>query len=373
MKRFFLMMAAMLTLAGSLSAAQATKEFSRGTTTEVCIDGAFRVVMSEQYRNNVKIEFDDALTNLITTEIKGKQLKIYYSRGANKVFKNKNIDLPTIYIDRNFASYLFKEAVVVTSNETIEGAALKIKLNDNSSLRARIAVSKLEMALNGAASYDGEVTSQDVKIAMSGSSSMTINGSVIKLTLTAQGSSNFKGKGLENQSIASITASSSAAVEFGGRGTVNITTSGTSSATANVACKALNIKASGSSNVKVSGTSKNLKLTTTGAARFEQDNYKNEMAAKVTASGTSNATVFSRGAMKITTSGSATVAIECEGNISIKASDTSTVLHNANAKLVKLTLKDQATVKAKEEEQKQPAVNVYTSPYGNAVPRYMQR
>ena len=77
--------------------------------------------------------------------------------------------------------------------------------------------------------------------------------------------------------------------------------------------------------------------------------------------------------MKITTSGSATVAIECEGNISIKASDTSTVLHNANAKLVKLTLKDQATVKAKEEEQKQPAVNVYTSPYGNAVPRYMQR
>ena len=142
-------MAAMLTLAGSLSAAQATKEFSRGTTTEVSIDGAFRVVLSDQYRNNIKIVYDDALTNFITTEIKGKQLKIYYSRGANKVFKSTNLDLPTIYIDRNYASYLFKEAVVASSEETIEGAALKVKLNDNSSLNARIAVSKLEMALSG--------------------------------------------------------------------------------------------------------------------------------------------------------------------------------------------------------------------------------
>lgn len=371
MKRFILMMAAMLTFAGSLSAAQTTKEFSRGTTSEVSIDGAFRVVMSEQYRNNIKIEFDDALANLITTEIKGKQLKIYYSRGANKVFKNSNLDLPTIYIDRNFASYLFKEAVMATSEETIEGAALKIKLNDNSSLRARIAVSKLEMALSGAATYEGDVTCQEAKIAMSGTSAMTVKGSAIKLSLTAQGSSTFKGKGLENQSMASVSATGSAIVDFNGRGAVKVAASGTSAVTGDVMCKTLTIKSSGSSNIKVSGSSKSLKLTTSGASRFEQSNYKNEMSAKVTASGTSNIDIFSRGTMKITSSDSATITVESDGNITIKASDTSSVFHSHRAKVVKLTLKDQATVKAEGEEQ--PSVNVYASPYGNAVPRYMQR
>lgn len=364
-------MAAMLTLAGSLSAAQATKEFSRGLTTEVSIDGAFRVVMSEQYRNNVKIVFDDALANLITTEIKGKQLKIYYSRGANKVLKNSNLDIPTIYLDRNFASYLFKEAVVATSDETIEGAALKVKLNDNSSLRARIAVSKLEMSLTDAATYEGDVICQEAKIALSGSSLMAIKGSALKLSLTAQGSSNFKGAALENQSMANVSASGSAVVEFGGRGTVNLTTSGASSAVAGVMCKALNVKAVGSSNVKLSGSSKNLKLSAAGASRIEQADYQNDMTAKVTASGTSNVDVYSRGAMKITASGSATIFAECDSNITVKASDTSSVYHNPQAKLTKLTLKDQATVRAREGEQ--PAVNVYTSPYGSTTSRYTQR
>ena len=364
-------MAAMLTLAGSLSAAQATKEFSRGLTTEVSIDGAFRVVMSEQYRNNVKIVFDDALANLITTEIKGKQLKIYYSRGANKVLKNSNLDIPTIYLDRNFASYLFKEAVVATSDETIEGAALKVKLNDNSSLYARIAVSKLEIALNDAATFEGDVICQEAKIAMSGSSLMAIKGSVLKLNLTAQGSSNFKGAALENQSMANVSTSGSAVVEFGGRGTVNLTSAGTSSATACVMCKALNIKAVGSSYVKLCGSSKNLKLAASGASRIEQADYQNDMTAKITASGTSNVDVYSRGAIKITASGSATIFAESDSNITIKASDTSTVYHNPQAKLTKLTLKDQAIVRARGEEQ--PAVNVYTSPYGNTTSRYTQR
>ena len=364
-------MAAMLAFVGSLSAAQATKEFSRGLTTEVSIDGAFRVVMSEQYRNNIKIDFDDALANLITTEIKGKQLKIYYSRGANKVLKNSNLDLPTIYIDRNFASYQFKEAVVATAEETIEGAALKIRLDDNSSLRARIAVSKLEMALTDAATFEGDVVCQEAKIALSGSSSMAIKGSALKLSLTAQGSSNFKGAALENQSMAKVSTSGSAVVVFGGRGTVNLATSGTSSATASVVCKALNVKAGGSSYVKLSGSSKNLKLSASGAARIEQADYQNDMTAKVTASGTSNVDIYSRGAMKITASGSATIFAECDSNITVKASGTSSVLHNAEAKLTKLTLKDQATVRAQEE--KQPAVNVYASPYGNATPNYMKR
>ena len=364
-------MAAMLTLAGSLSAAQATKEFSRGLTTEVSIDGAFRVVMSEQYRNNVKIVFDDALTNLITTEIKGKQLKISYSRGANKVLKNNNLDLPVIYIDRNFASYLFKEAVVATSDETIEGAALKVKLNDNSSLCARIAVSKLEMSLNDAATYEGDVICQEAKIALSGSSMMAIKGSALKLSLTAQGSSNFKGAALENQSMANVSTSGSAVVVFGGRGTVNLAASGTSSATASVMCKALNVKAGGSSYVKLSGSSKNLKLSASGAARIEQADYQNDMSAKVTASGTSNVDIYSRGTMKITASGSATIFAECDSNITVKASNTSSVYHNPQAKLTKLTLKDQATVRARESEQ--PAVNVYTSPYGSTTSRYTQR
>lgn len=171
--------------------------------------------------------------------------------------------------------------------------------------------------------------------------------------------------------MANVSASGSAMVEFGGRGTVTLAASGTSSATANVMCKALNIKASGSSNVKLSGSSKNLKLTASGASRIEQADYQNDMTAKVTASGTSNVDIYSRGAMKITASGSATILAECDSNITIKASDTSSVFHNAQAKVTKLTLKDQATVRAQEEEQ--PAVNVYASPYGNAVPRYMQR
>ena len=75
--------------------------------------------------------------------------------------------------------------------------------------------------------------------------------------------------------------------------------------------------------------------------------------------------------MKITASGSATIFAECDSNITVKASGTSSVLHNAEAKLTKLTLKDQATVRAQEE--KQPAVNVYASPYGNAAPNYMKR
>ncbi|MBO5656439.1 MAG: DUF2807 domain-containing protein [Rikenellaceae bacterium] len=371
MKRFFLMMAAMLAFAGSLTAAQATKEFSRGLTTEVSIDGAFRVVMSEQYRNNIKIDFDDALANLITTEIKGKQLKIYYSRGANKVLKNNNLDLPTIYIDRNFASYQFKDAVVATAEEKIEGAALKIRLDDNSSLRARIAVGKLEMTLTDATTFEGEVNCQEAKIAMNGSSSMEVKGLALKLNLTAQGSSNFKGSALDNQSMAKVSVSGSAVVEFGGRGTVTIATSGTSSTTANVECKALNVKASGSSNVELSGSSKSLKIAASGASRIEQEKFQNDMSAKITASGTSNVDIYSRGTMKITASGSATIFVKCDSNITVKASNTAAVFHNTEAKLTKLTLKDQATVRAQEEEK--PAVNVYASPYGNAAPRYMQR
>jgi hypothetical protein len=75
--------------------------------------------------------------------------------------------------------------------------------------------------------------------------------------------------------------------------------------------------------------------------------------------------------MKITASGSATIFIKCDSNITVKASNTAAVFHNKEAKLTKLTLKDQATVRTQEEEK--PAVNVYASPYGNAAPRYMQR
>ena len=95
------------------------------------------------------------------------------------------------------------------------------------------------------------------------------------------------------------------------------------------------------------------------------------MSAKVSASGTSNVDIYSRGTMKITASGSATIFAECDSNITVKASNTSIVYHNPQAKLTKLTLKDQATVRAREGEQ--PAVNVYTSPYGSTTSRYTQR
>lgn len=371
MKKSILLLTAILMMAGSLSAAQATKEFSRGLTTEISIDGAFRVVMSDQYRNNVKIVYDDALTSYIATEIKGKQLKISYERGAAKVIKNSNIDLPVVYIDRNFVSYLFKDAVDASSDEIIEGAELKLRLQDNSALRARISVGKLDMGLSGTAVYEGEVTARDARIALGGSSSANISGLAAKLAINAQGSSTFKGEGLVNASSASVSTSGSSAVTFSGKGSVKVSSSGTSTVMANVDVKALTINAGGSSTVTLSGKSKTLKLSASGASRIEQKEYQNDMSAKIAMSGSSNAIITSRGAMNITASGTSNLEAECNGNISVKASDTATVIHSREAKLVKLTLKDQATVKAREEEQ--PAVGVYTSPYGNTVPRYMQR
>ncbi|MBP3426424.1 MAG: DUF2807 domain-containing protein [Rikenellaceae bacterium] len=371
MKKSILILTAILMMAGSLSAAQVTKEFSRGLTTEISIDGAFRVVLSDKYRNNVKIVYDDALANYIATEIKGKQLKISYERGANKTFKKNNVDLPTVYIDRNFVSYLFKDAVDATSTEVIEGAELKLRIQDNSALRARIAVGKLDMGLSDAAIYEGEITAREAKVALSGSATATLTGSTTKLSVTAQGSSTFNGESLINASSAAVSASGSSIVAFCGKGSVKVNCSSSSAVTADVNCKALNVNAGGSSTVTLKGSSKTLKLSASGSSRIDQANYQNDMSAKVSVSGTANATVTSRGAMNITASGAATLEAQCGGNLSVKASGTSTVIHSRDAKLVKLTLKDQATVKA--EEEKQPAVNVYTSPYGNTTPQYMQR
>ena len=77
MKKSLLLAVVALFATVSVSAERVTKEFTRAMTTEVNIEGDFRVVLSENYRNNVVIEYDDALAEHIVTEIKGKQLKVY--------------------------------------------------------------------------------------------------------------------------------------------------------------------------------------------------------------------------------------------------------------------------------------------------------
>ena len=370
MKKTIMMMVAMLVMAGSLSAAPTSKEFTRGLTTEVSIDGMFRVVMSDQYRNNVRIEFDDLLAEHIVTEVKCKQHKIYYTRSANKIFKQSNVAPATVYIDRNFASYLFKDAVYASSSELVESATLKIRLNGACTLDARISAGKLDMAMSGSAQYIGEVSARDAKLVLSGASTARMSGAINKLTVSVAGSSIFDGTKLDNQSGVTLTASGASNVTFASKGSAKVNVAGTSSVSGDVICKALTVNQKGSSSVKFKGSAKTLKLSIAGTSRFEKSDFAADMSAKIAADGTASVYVESRGSADIKAKGAAVVEVECGSNIKIAASDTANVTHNPNAKLVKLTLKDQATVRAREDEKQ--TVNVFASPYGPATPHYQR-
>lgn len=361
MKKSLLLMALMLFAVGTMSAAETTKEFTRAQTTEVSIAGNFRVVMSEEYSDNVKIVYDDALAQYLVTEIKGKQLKIYYSRGAAKVMKSVNLAPATIYIGRNFTNYLFEEGVAVSSTESVEGGDLSIRLDDNCRFEANVSANKLNLKTQGVSTFSGTISAREAVLSMSGSSTVNVAGVVGKLSVSASGNSVLNAEGLDTQSSVKMTAGGASSVSFVGKGAVKLSSSGTATVMAKLDCKGCTISASGSSQVVMSGISKSLKLTAANTARIENDGYMAEMSATISTKGASSVVVCSRGAMKISASGTSTVKADTESSLTLSVSDAASVLHNPKAKLMKLTLKDQAIVRAVEEE-KGATVNFFATP-----------
>ena len=363
MKKSLLLAVVALFATVSVSAERVTKEFTRAMTTEVNIEGDFRVVLSENYRNNVVIEYDDALAEHIVTEIKGKQLKVYYGRGAAKVLKSTNVAPTTIYIDRNFVSYTFSEGVTAASEEPIEGSELNIRLDDAAcSFANGISTGKLTIKMTGASLLTSEISSRDLSVSIGGSSNAEISGVANKVKLTASGSAVLKASRLNSQSNVAVSASGSSSVLLMAKGAVKLSSIGSATITAAVDCKNLTISSSGSSQVVLSGTSKTAKMSVSGTARIVSEKYIAEMSANVSAKGAATVEVTSRGSMKISASGTSIVKADTEANLTVSASDTASVTHNPNAKLVKLTLKDQAIVKAFEE--KNATVNFFASPQG---------
>ena len=359
------MLIASLFATGMASAAEVTKEFTRAATTEVSIEGDFRVVMSDQYRNNIKIVYDEAIAKYISTEIKGKQLNISYARGAKKMLRTTNAVPPTIYIDRNFASYTFAGGVNATSTELIEGSELVFRLEDASTLDARISTGKLTMKISDTSGYKGEITAREALFVLNNSASASVCGMANKLTVSASSNAIFNGDGLDNQIGASVSVSGTSNVNFVGKGAVKVSASGSTNVIAAVQARTLAVSASGTSSVTLGGSAKSLTLTAGGTSRIAIAEFAAE-SAKITAKGTSTVGVASNGAMKITASDTAVVDVDCKTNLSVKASKSATVTHNPEARLIKITLKDQATVKARED--KQQAVNIFATPqsYGSS-------
>ncbi len=360
MKKSLLLMALMLFAAGTLSAAETTKEFTRAQTTDVSVTGNFRVVLSDEYNDNVKIVYDDALSQYLVTEIKGKQLKVYYSRGAAKVMKSVNLAPATIYIARNFTNYQFEDGVTVSSTEDIEGGDLSIRLGD-ACFEANISANKLQLKTSDVSSFTGTISAREAMFAMSGSSTVNVAGVVGKLTINASGNSVLNAENLENQTSVKMTASGASSVAFVGKGAVKLSASGSATVWAKLNCKGLSVSAAGSSQVILSGVSKTLKLSATNTARVENKEYIAELSATFSTKGASSVAVCSRGAMKISASGTSTVNADTESSLTLKVSNSASVFHNPMAKLMKLTLKDQAIVKAIEKE-KGATVNFFATP-----------
>ena len=322
MKKSFLLAVVALLATVSVSAERVTKEFTRAMTTEVCVEGDFRVVLSEEYRNNVKIEYDDVLAEHIVTEIKGKQLKIYYGRGAAKVLKSTNIAPTTIYIDRNFVSYTFAEGVSASSVEAIEGSELSIRMDDAAcSFANGISTGKLTIKLTGASLFDSEISTRDLSVAIGGSSNAEISGVANKVKFTASGSAVLNASRLNSQSNVAVSASGSSSVSLMAKGAVKLTSSGSATITAAVDCKNLTIASSGASQVELSGASKTAKISASGTARIVcEKKYIAEMSATVSAKGAATIDITSRGQMKVSASGTSIVKADTEANLTVSAS-----------------------------------------------------
>lgn len=346
MKKLLLMAAALLLVCPNSNAAQTQKEFTRGVCTTVTVSGDFNVVLSEKYRQNVLIDYDELLKDYLVTEIKGSQLTISYAKGFKKVLRQNNVQKATVYLDANFASYTFDGNVSVTSAEQLSAPQLKVKLADASTMNVNILSQQVTMSLDGTSSYVGGLNAKVAKIDLAGTSTASLSGSAASFTSTVAGTSSLNAASLQTQSGAAVKVLGASTATFNGNGNVKIAAEGNSHVSANVTAQSVAVTLAGTSDATLTGNAKMLKLSTSGQSRFVKSDFAAEASAKIAMKGSSSVDVCSRGTVNVTAGDNSSAIITCGSTITVAASGVASVLYNGTAKLTKLTLKDQATAKA---------------------------
>lgn len=344
-KSILITVIAVMSLANA-SAAMVQKEFTRGLCTSVTVSGDFNVVVSEKYRDNVVVDYDELLKDFLVTEIKGSKLTITYAKGAKKVLKSSNVQKATVYIDRNFGTYVFDGAVTITSAEQLEATELSFTLAGISTADVNIASSVVSLTVNDNSQLTATIAAREAKISMNGAATATVKGSATQLALDIDGSSTFDGHALENQTGLNAKIDGASSAQIVAQGTVKLSANGSSSLSGRVVAKTLSVVLNGVSTANLEGTAKVLKLSLGGSSRFAKSDFAAETSAKLSLKGASSADVTCRGAVDVLAGDTSSAMIMCGSTIKVVATGASTVHYNNTAKLTNLQLKDQATAKA---------------------------
>lgn len=346
MKKFILASAFAILIAAGAYAQTSTRSIHVSGYNSVSVSSAINIIFDSRFEDSIFVDSPTDLIDKLSIEIKGTSVSISYKKASKNALNSNRKS--TVYMS---ASHLTKLSASgdneISSAQTLAGKSLQIKLSGESSLKAAVEATDVSLKLSGSSKFDGMLSCSSASVSLTGNAVAYItSGKCSKLSLTANGESEFKGRNIivSNSTKCSLGASSKAELVMNGN--ASITTTGSASLLGQLSCKKTNISMNKTSRIAINGSCKTLVIKTGGNCDFKNPNFVADNSAACTVSGSSTVDINCRGNVSVKASDASNINIQCDGTLKIAASGTSNITYLEGTKVSSLSIKDQATSRA---------------------------